>query len=900
MSSPENTAERIRALLQRLEGAGAERRAVLLDLGELLCIDEPDEAVQYLEQLTDDCTREQDLPRFIRAAYLLADIELRRFRIESAERYARLLDEATMAPGAGRFRLYAARLAGSVHEARDEYAAARQDFGRYLELARAAPSPIHERAALMLLGNVAALQGDRPAAADYYRQALAAGELEPNDADRVALLANLGWVQAQSGEWEQAFETLYRAIAAGEEADARIQTLGARNTLGELLLRRDRVDHAIRHFRHVVAEQLHGAWFQPLLNCAQRNLGRAYAQAGDLAAAGAAFATALDWARKAGNRREEISVCRRLAELTLAAGRLDDCRQWLDAAERRAEGLDLTAERAELLRVRGLLCAERGDADGARTCFDRALGLLEQFGDTYELARARLHYGKWLEGLGESPEATGMLEKAAQTFRRLSVVSEFHTANELLFTLRERTDREQALVDGLKALVEIRLEPVTLFERALRTIGDALGFQSGAVLVAEQPVVSYGNPDLAAAQAFSRDRRQARAGAALNIPVRTSDRFLGRIYLERHERAGAPATAQTLERVAGLLARPMEYLSRLPQCGGDTGPVIPGLVFRGVVGANPTVIELLRLVSRAADLNVPVLIRGESGTGKELVALALHESGRRRDGPFVPVNCAAVPDNLLEAEFFGVEKGAATGVAERRGKFELADGGTIFLDEVGDMSAELQARLLRVLQDRVIERVGGTERLRVDVRVVAATNQDIDALMRQGRFRTDLYYRLNAVDVTLPPLRERKEDIPLLVRHLVDRCNHEFGRDVMGVDDDVMGRFLAHDWPGNVRELEHAIERGVMLCSGRVVNADGLGKELRSLAADAAGPGGPAVPVRRRLADAERQLVQECLDRAGGDARTAAMLAGYSRAQFYRMLKRHNIEARRPRSAGPG
>jgi transcriptional regulator with PAS, ATPase and Fis domain len=292
-----------------------------------------------------------------------------------------------------------------------------------------------------------------------------------------------------------------------------------------------------------------------------------------------------------------------------------------------------------------------------------------------------------------------------------------------------------------------------------------------------------------------------------------------------------------------------------------------------------------------------VLIRGESGTGKELVARALHESGPRVSHRFVAINCAALPENLLEAEFFGVEKGAATGVAARKGRFETADNGTVFLDEIGDMSPALQAKLLRVLQEKCFERVGGREMITVDVRVVAATNQNLGDLMLRGLFRKDLYYRLNTVELELPPLRERKEDIAELVRHFIARSNHEFGRSVADAGPEVMARFRAHPWPGNIRELQHAVERAVLLTRGSVLQVADLPPEFQVTLESAAPTTGLRAAKRdaqaKAGAEVERTRVQECLDQACWNVSEAAKLAGYSRAQFYRLITKHGIT--RPR-----
>ncbi|HWP34040.1 MAG TPA: sigma-54 dependent transcriptional regulator, partial [Thermodesulfobacteriota bacterium] len=261
-----------------------------------------------------------------------------------------------------------------------------------------------------------------------------------------------------------------------------------------------------------------------------------------------------------------------------------------------------------------------------------------------------------------------------------------------------------------------------------------------------------------------------------------------------------------------------------------------------LIGVSPAMQEVYKQIGRVAEKDVTVLIRGESGTGKELVARAIYRHSRRADRPFVIVNCAAIPDSLLESELFGYERGAFTGATGRHaGRFEQADGGTLFLDEIGDLSLATQAKLLRVLQEGEVTRLGGGETRRVDVRVICATNRDLEAALRAGTFREDLYYRLNVITISLPPLRERREDIPLLVAHFLDRFGRELGRPVRGLEPAAMAAAQAYAWPGNVRELENTLKRAVLLAKGPLVTLE----DLRLGVEPAAGPppaAGPGVP----------------------------------------------------------
>ena len=304
-----------------------------------------------------------------------------------------------------------------------------------------------------------------------------------------------------------------------------------------------------------------------------------------------------------------------------------------------------------------------------------------------------------------------------------------------------------------------------------------------------------------------------------------------------------------------------------------------------IITKNPRMEEILGLTQDVASLRSTVLIRGESGTGKELVARAVHFSGNRADKPFIAVSCAALTETLLESELFGYEKGAFTGAAgQAKGKFELADGGTIFLDEIGDISPKLQADLLRVLQERRFYRVGGTQEVEVDVRVIAATNKNLAEEVQQGRFREDLYYRLNVIEIRLPPLRERREDIPLLAEHFVQRISSELGKDVAGMSADALKMLIAYDWPGNVRELENVIERAIVTCrNGALEAADFSWLHRDSIQAQDWEV--PDVP----LGELERRAIVAALERKHGNVKEASSALGIDRSTLYDKLKRYEI-----------
>ena len=331
--------------------------------------------------------------------------------------------------------------------------------------------------------------------------------------------------------------------------------------------------------------------------------------------------------------------------------------------------------------------------------------------------------------------------------------------------------------------------------------------------------------------------------------------------------------------------------------------------FGALIGRHPRMQEVYKTIGRIAASDVTILLRGESGTGKELVARAIHHYSRRAGRPFVAVSSAAIPGTLLESELFGHERGAFTDAKERKlGKLELAHGGTLFLDEIGDMPPELQTKLLRALQERTIERVGGQESLRIDVRVLAATNRDLETMMREGRFREDLFYRLNVVTVTLPPLRERRRDIPLLVEHLLAKYAAELGE--RGVAPEALDRLVGHDWPGNVRELENVVQRAMVMATTGVILPEHLPIGPVSAAASVAIDATLEEIIERKLLECvrglrehasanlydlmigliEKPLLRAVLRETGGNQVRAAQILGINRNTLRKKLTEHVID----------
>ncbi len=320
-----------------------------------------------------------------------------------------------------------------------------------------------------------------------------------------------------------------------------------------------------------------------------------------------------------------------------------------------------------------------------------------------------------------------------------------------------------------------------------------------------------------------------------------------------------------------------------------------GSVWGNIIGRSKAMERVFSLMKRVSDTPTTVLITGESGTGKELIARGLHNASSRKDKPFVSINCGAIPADLLESELFGHEKGAFTGaVSLKQGKFEFADQGTLFLDEVGEMPLALQVKLLRVLQEHELQRVGGNKDIRIDVRIVTATNKDLREEVDAKRFREDLYFRLHVVSLAVPPLRERREDIPLLVAHFVDKFSRKLGRAVTEVHPEVMASLYGYYWPGNVRELENVVERAVVMCRGYALTLDDLPPELRE-SPEIEDSLDKLISREKGLADTleaiEERMIRQALKRASNVQAQAAKALGLSRSNLQYKMKKYGISS---------
>ncbi len=374
------------------------------------------------------------------------------------------------------------------------------------------------------------------------------------------------------------------------------------------------------------------------------------------------------------------------------------------------------------------------------------------------------------------------------------------------------------------------------------------------------------------------------------VPLSVSGKVLGAVYLDSSEleRRFDDGDMELLTAISGIAAMALENAKYVEWLRGENRRLREEIEVRhNMVGESPAIKQVCQFIARVAGSDSTVLISGESGTGKELVARAIHQTGPRARKPFVAINCAALTETLLESEFFGYEKGAFTGaIAQKMGKLEAAEGGTVFLDEIGEMAPGLQAKLLRVLQERAFERVGGTRSIRVDVRVVAATNRDLPAAIREGKFRLDLYYRLNVVALHMPPLRERRLDIPLLARYFATQLCKNLKRPVAGISPEARACLTNYDWPGNIRELQNAIEHAVVLGAGDLIRPEDLPESVLECEPTSRFAAGKYQAV---VQDTKRQAILKAIGQAHGSVTEAAKLLGVHPNYLHRLIRNLNL-----------
>lgn len=708
---------------------------------------------------------------------------------------------------------------------------------------------------------------------------------------------NLGLIYEDLGDWDKSIECFFRALVEKERNQDRAGMVLCYNNIGEIYLKRRRFDKALKFFKEAVrlADETNS-----LQNKSEAlgNIGYVYFLTGDVTSAITFYKEDIAISLKLDYKVELAEAFRRMAELLILTDP-QKCRSLLFKAQRLTYKTGSKKELADIKRVFGKFYAQTANHTEAEKSFKDSIEILKAMGKGYELAEVYRDYGKYLVEKGEKQEGIVYLNESAKIFDKLDVQNESETIESFLIQLEGEKEKEFSLLKKISSFSNRKSDLEEFTSDCLKLFHETLKFQDGIFFIfGHKPSIIGRISANEAMQLNKKSTIQATPNLIL-LPVKSDGENFGFLCFKwKSERAFSanPNFWEITSNIISLGLSKIRILSEMTK--KQTGKKFP---FQGIIGETITLKEIFDIIEKTAPTNACVLIQGESGTGKELMAKTIHEMSARADKPIVTINCSAIPENLLESELFGIEKGTATGVSERQGKFEQANTGTIFLDEIGDMSLPLQSKILRVLQEKTFERVGGRKPIIVDIRVIAATNKDLAQEIKQGNFREDLYHRLNVIPIFLPPLRDRKQDIPLLVEHFIQKFSQEFCRPINGVSGDVLQSFLTYHWPGNVRELENTLERLVILAKNNLISHEDLPpqfkqtvesqtlainsskslKELRGKAKETS------------LIPLERDFIIKSLVEHKYNILKAANAAGISRVHFYRLMKKYRIERRK-------
>ncbi|HLM24437.1 MAG TPA: sigma 54-interacting transcriptional regulator [Pyrinomonadaceae bacterium] len=763
---------------------------------------------------------------------------------------------------------------------------------------------------------------------DYLKKAIIYYERTDHKTNAADGYNNLGINLILIGQWDRAQEALERAFALATEVDER----GAKvpmilDSLGELCMLRGDLDKAKDYLIRAVALATENGnkWYAAQ---ALRTLGRCYLLIDDPEKALAKALEALTLAENIGDRQAICESRLIAAEAHLLSRNLDDCSKELqrvsEATMDSATDLGFTGEAH---RLNGMLNMARNDAAAAAQHFGSSVSIFDMLGDRYRAARAHLELGRAYAMI--LPERAGEhLSRALNTFRELGAKLDLSRAEEELRDLSRSTPERIQEQSALTQLLTLRLaEAVASRELLLRELAAVMRQETGAqrVVITEEGerrepkvVVAMGcTPAESQKIAMELDRledetsldRYCRKHDSKVILLKSSNAPEAKLYLAPRNRASLPkgVALEPLLRVVELGMDVCALRAGAQKSGThENSDELTGTsLMPGFIHSSPAMTQLVEEVHKIRSSDVTVLVTGESGTGKELVARAIHAISSRRAKVFVPFNCTAVPKELSEGYLFGYRRGAFTGaVSDSQGVICTAAGGTLFLDEIGDLPLDVQPKLLRFLQEGEIQPLGEQRPSKVDVRIIAATNTDLEDMVAQGRFREDLYYRLNVIRLRVPPLRERRSEIPTIVNYYVNHYSAKFGRKDIQITPRAVDLLMVSDWPGNVRQLCNEIQRTVARAEdGTVITPEHLSPELKRTSSPttpsaasianiptssnlpSAGPG----TLAEALAEVERRMIADALRRHGGNISRAARELGLTRRGLYLKLERHDL-----------
>ncbi len=762
----------------------------------------------------------------------------------------------------------------------------------------------------------------------YLEKAIGYYERTEHKASAALGYNNLGINLILVGEWNRAQAALDRALSLASEIDERsAQVPMILDSLGDLSLLRGDLEEARKYLDRAVALATDNGnkWYS---GQALRTLGRCYLAMNDEASALEKGQQALALAKSIGDRQAICESRLILAEAHLLSNDLRACTEGLqkvtDEATDATPDLGITGEAQRLY---GILAMVEGDATLATQHFARSVSIFEMLGDRYRGSRAHFELGRAYAA--QYPErATEHLSRAVHSFRELGASLDLARAEEVLAALDHSAPERHQEQSALAQLLTLRLaEAVASRELLLRELAAVLNQETNAsqVLVFEPTesnnyriVVAHGcttdegarlADELSEAKTDAEREQFALKRNASIISLRAPNAVPAIVFVSPREAITLPGSVflEPLLRVVelGLDVCALRARSRASSSVQDTDALAGSSLMPGFIHSSPAMTRLVEEVHKIRSSDVTVLVTGESGTGKELVARAIHAISSRRSKVFVPFNCTAVPKELAEGYLFGYRRGAFTGaVADSLGMIRSAAGGTLFLDEIGDLPLDLQPKLLRFLQEGEIQPLGEQRPAKVDVRIIAATNSDLEEMVAKGKFREDLYYRLNVIRLRVPPLRERRSEIPTIVNYYINHYSAKFNRRDIEITPQAVDLLMVCDWPGNVRQLCNEIQRIVARAEdGAVLSPDQLSPELTRMSAPAtpqssitplgvvASSPGQHVTLGDALAELERRMIAEALRKHGGNISRAARELGLTRRGLYLKLERHEMSA---------
>ncbi len=811
--------------------------------------------------------------------------------------------------------LFALNNLGIMECSRGNWLQARDPLVRSADVARRLGARENEALSRLNLGEVEEILGNWPRAERHYERALKLLDNMPEHPDRFSVLAQLASLDRKRGRSAEAERRAREALAGAERVGDRDLLASCHYQLG--LVEKDR---------------------------------------DDLEAAGASLRRALDLWEETGTKQSLARVHVSLADLAMRGGDLDRAERHAAEARQRIDELGDRFNRAKLYSVEGRLASARDEVETGERLFAEGVRLLEELETPYEHARSLYEWGlrTW-----NVDTALRRLRHALVGFERLGAETELRRAGGALDRIREQQrlalgkGANEVLYEVIK-VINSTLDLQEVLSRTMDLVLERLGAERGMIVLVHRltrelevavtrnlggdieeegrllsesvvrRVIESREPVLAVDAMTDGRFAGAKSIVArhivslLCVPLAIKDRLAGAIYVDHRESrhlfgqgdlellvAFADQAAVAIENARLYSELEASRLHLKEENESLRSEILSSHNLGSLIGKSQVILDLRQMLEKVAQSPSTVLVRGESGTGKGLVARTVHSISARRQAPFIHFNCAALPETLVESELFGHEKGAFTGAAGLKpGRFELANHGTIFLDEIGKVSLAAQSKLLRVVEDKEFERVGGTRTLKADVRIIAATNLDLEEAIQRNEFREDLFYRLNILPIVLPPLRDRKEDIPYLVEHFLAKISRDLGRQPKELDPAVLDLFAAYSWPGNVRELEAAIHRTCVLAAGGTLRVADFGWIVLQVqgapAALAQPPELPGLLPTIRLGDGgylaavdryDRQLIVAGLAQCGGKIRETARLLGIARNTLRAKLKKYGLTA---------